>query len=56
MNWGVYTTQINEVHIIPQYGYDYEHIIDIICWCVPYLVYKNSENGKEIWSHRYGNN
>lgn len=33
-----------------------EHESSSLCWCEPEMVYKDPENGNEVWLHRTTDN
>jgi hypothetical protein len=43
----------DEIILYHRLGYldSKEHIESETCWCEPQLVYKNPENGNEVWLH-----
>lgn len=41
------------LHVIPL-GVALDHFPETICWCEPFLDYKNPENGHEVWKHHHG--
>lgn len=41
-----------DIHVIPVFDKEPEHIESSDCWCEPELHYEDELTGKRVWSHR----
>lgn len=40
---------VNRYHVMKT---DENHTDTPVCWCEPELIYKDPDNGNEVWLHR----
>lgn len=41
-----------KIHVKPVGGQDTREHEDEYCWCEPTMIYKDPDNGNEVWEHR----